>query len=338
MHNYLPIHFDVHSFCHQKCFKTLTFVFLLSLHRHSEDNKTLNSKIHDLQTEMRQIKQQKLVVEQELQEVSCKHDTESEEWRQFQKDLQMAVVIANNFSQETQESMEQLSMDNTQLQEQVTSLQAEVEKMKADLKAAKELAEEYPPIRKPSILTNAELKGKVGKVLNTMDRELAALREGRSPLDQRSQTISVKSLIRSIEEQVKSGCSSIHSSHSESRRSSTSSDMSLTSLKELVKSPTSPLPTPDSPRSPSKDFAIRASSLRAKPGERSPQQRLTGPSTPLSAASVVVGVSSADSSVKTFVSSRSEVVSDLGAGGKINHPISSILKDRSTPRRNSGAL
>ena len=50
------------------------------------------------------------------------------------------------------------------------------------------------------------------QVFNTMDRELASLREGgRSHLDQRSQSISVKTLIKSIETHVKSGCSSIHS-------------------------------------------------------------------------------------------------------------------------------
>lgn len=301
--------------------------------------------------------QQKILAEQELQEISCKHDTESEEWRQFQKDLQMAVVIANNFSQETQEDMNQISQDNNQLQEQVVSLQAEIEKLKTELKRAKQLAKEqqqqqqqqHPqhlhsqqtPLRNSSILTNAELKGKVGKVLNTMDRELVVLREGggRSSLDQRSQSISVKSLIRSIEEQVKSGCSSIHSSHSESRRSSTSSDLSLTSFKDvLVKSPASPLPTPDSPRSPSKDFAIRSSSLRAKSGERSPQHRQATSPGNLSTSTGIAGGTCADSPTKSFVAMRNDVSGDLGTMGKVVHPISSILKDRGTPRRNSGAL
>lgn len=58
------------------------------------------------------------------------------------------------------------------------------------------------------------------------DRELAALRDGRRQ-DQRSQSLSVKALIKSIEEQRKSGCSSIHSSHTGSRRNSTDTETSF---------------------------------------------------------------------------------------------------------------
>lgn len=58
------------------------------------------------------------------------------------------------------------------------------------------------------------------------DRELAALRDGRRQ-DQRSQSLSVKALIKSIEEQRKSGCSSMHSSHTGSRRNSTDTETSF---------------------------------------------------------------------------------------------------------------
>ena len=42
--------------------------------------------------------------------MTSKFDTESEEWKQFQKDLQMAVVIANNQTQELQDEKEQLQV------------------------------------------------------------------------------------------------------------------------------------------------------------------------------------------------------------------------------------
>lgn len=164
-----------------------------------------------------------------------------------------------------------------------------------------------------------------------MDRELAVLREGRSHLDQRSQSISVKSLIRSIEEQVKSGCSSMQSSHSESRRSSTSSDISLASLKELVKSPASPLPVPDSPRSPTKDLSIRTSSFKSRSTERSPQSRH------VQSGIVGGGIPSPEGPGKGLLGPRADV-SEPVAGGKVASQISSILKDRNTPRRGSGIV
>lgn len=161
-----------------------------------------------------------------------------------------------------------------------------------------------------------------------MDRELAALREGRPHLDQRSQSISVKSLIRSIEEQVKSGCSSIVSSHSESRRSSTSSEASL-NLKDLGKS-TSPQATPDSPRSPTKDFNLRTSGFKSRSMERSPQSRH------ISANGVSRGIPSPEGTTKGVLVQRVEA-SESGAS-RTTPQISSILKDRSTPRRGSGIV
>ncbi|XP_013080875.2 cytospin-A-like [Biomphalaria glabrata] len=285
--------------------------------RHVEDKKSFTAKLQEVQSELRKVKQEKQLCEAELDEISSKHDMESEEWKQFQKDLQTAVVIANNFSQETQEKMDRLTMENSQLHEKCLQLEDELNKLTQEIKLLKS-ADEYSS-KKSSILTNAELKG---KVLTSMDRELAGLREGRPHMDQRSQNISVKSLIRSIEEQVKSGCSSIHSSRSDSRRSSTSSDISLTSYKELVKAPSSPLPTPDSPRSPTKDFALRSLSLRAKHPERSPQQRLSAGS------AVCSMIPSPESSCKTVARG------DMGDTNKTPQ-ISSILKDRSTPRRGS---
>lgn len=85
---------------------------------------------------------------------------ESEEWKQFQRDLQTAVVIANNFSQETQEKMERLTVENAQLHEQIAALTVDFDKLLQENKILKQTSEDFSP-RKHSILTNAELKGKV---------------------------------------------------------------------------------------------------------------------------------------------------------------------------------
>ncbi|CAG5128624.1 unnamed protein product [Candidula unifasciata] len=289
---------------------------------HLEAKQNLTSTLQEVQSELKNIKQQKQMMEAELHEISSRHNMESEEWKQFQRDLQTAVVIANNFSQETQEKMERLTVENAQVHEQMAALKVDFDKLLQENRILKQTSEDFSP-RKHSILTNAEFKG---KVLTTMDRELAALREGRPHLDQRSQSISVKSLIRSIEEQVKSGCSSIVSSHSESRRSSTSSEASL---KDLAK-PTSPQPTPDSPRSPTKEFNLRTSGFKTRSMERSPQPRH------IPGSGVSGGITSPEGTGKGLQGSR--VDGSESGGSKTTPQISSILKDRSTPRRGSGII
>ncbi|RUS83359.1 hypothetical protein EGW08_008862 [Elysia chlorotica] len=312
--------------------------------RHLEDKKEFTSQLQQVEAELRSVKQQKQIMEMEMQEMNSKHDIESEEWKQFQKDLQTAVVIANNFSQETQEKMEKLTQDNALLQDRNAQLESEVEKLQRDIHLLRQSTVEESPTRKPSascLLTNAEFKGKVlssmGGVHHHQHRP-----HPHTHMDSRSQSISVKSLIRSIEEHVKSGGASMHSSRSESRRSSASSDISLASLKDFVKSPASPMQTPESPQSPTKDFGGLRTSTPGYLGkqtpiaDRSPQQRLlltpTGPG-----GVVVVGGPQAVSpevASKVAVGARGEG-SDVG---KVTPQIPSILKDRNTPRRNSAAV
>ncbi|GFO01137.1 cytospin-a [Plakobranchus ocellatus] len=301
--------------------------------RHLEDKKEFTNQLQQVESELRAVKQQKQIIEMELQEINSKHDVESEEWRQFQKDLQTAVVIANNFSQETQEKMEKLTQDNSLLQEHNAQLEAEVEKLQREFQLLRQSAVEESPTRKPSassLLTNAEFKG---KVLSSMGGVHHPHRpHPHTHMDSRSQSISVKSLIRSIEEHVKSGGASMHSSRSESRRSSASSDISLASLKDLVKSPASPMQTPDSPQSPTKDFSLRTAAAnyfgkQTPTVERSPQQRLL--LTPTGQGTLMMGV--AGSAVSPEMGTRAEG----SEGSKVTPQISSILKDRSTPRRNS---
>ncbi|CAG5119370.1 unnamed protein product [Candidula unifasciata] len=284
--------------------------------RYKEEKRSLTVKLQEAQSELRCTKQQKQIMEAELQEISSKHDVESEEWKQFQRDLQTAVVIANNFSQETQDKMDAITGENSQ----------EMDKLRQENIILKQTREDSS--LKQSILTNAELKG---KVLTSMDRELAALREGRPHMDQRSQSISVKSLIRSIEEQVKSGCSSIHSSHSESRRSSNSSDISIASLKEFVKSPALSLSVSEGPGSPTNDFSLRPSFMKCKTSEKSPNAR------PASDGASAAGMPSPEGPAQQLQGSTADAGEPV-AVGKVVTQISSILKDRTTPRRSSGIV
>lgn len=204
-----------------------------------EEKKCLSMEVQGLHKQLDTALQDKAKAEAEAHELQEKMDLKAEEWQQFQKDLQVAVLVANDFRAETQEDRDKIQQDNATLAEKVASLQGDVDKLREEnerLKSQKSLDEKSSTPK--SIMSNAELKG---KVMCTVDRELLHLRDKRQD---KNATQSVKSLIRSIEEQVKSGCSSLHSSTCSSRRNSDTTDgTSLSGIREfqdLVKSPSSP--------------------------------------------------------------------------------------------------
>lgn len=210
--------------------------------RYLDEKKNFSVRIQELQGDISVMRQLKEVAENELQDVKLKHDAEEEEWKQFQKDLQVAVVIANDFRSETQTDVEKLKSDNISLTEKCKSSQEEIIRLRTELDQCKiqERATNFNS-SKSSILSSAELKG---KVISTFDKELHHLRDGKKlGFGEKAQTLSVKNLIRSIEDQVKSGCSSIHSSSCSSRRNS-DSESSLGGIRdfsEILKSPSSPI-------------------------------------------------------------------------------------------------
>ena len=112
------------------------------------------------------MRMQKSRLESELNEVLSRHESEAEEWQQFQKDLQVAVVIANDFRAETQESMQRMSEENMSLREKVLNQQLELDRLRTELQAFRSTKafedSRLPSSRSSTILSNAELKGKVG--------------------------------------------------------------------------------------------------------------------------------------------------------------------------------
>ncbi|KAJ8311962.1 hypothetical protein KUTeg_009335 [Tegillarca granosa] len=232
--------------------------------RYSEERKSSMSRSLELQKELSVLREEKETMEVELFELRSRHQSESEEWKQFQKDLQVAVLVANDFRAETQDDMEKITNENQSLKEKCTKLQSEIDRLNEEINALKtQKSNEDKSSGPKSIFTSAELKG---KVLSTVDRGLTALREGKR-LDSKNQTLSVKSLIRSIEEQVKSGCSSIHSSSCNSRRNSDSNDIcSYGDIHDMVKSSSSSDLQQSDLNASSPDAPLR--SVLKKPAER----------------------------------------------------------------------
>lgn len=181
-----------------------------------KEKKDYLKELQDLKSKLKETQAQQAMLESEHGELKGKYCEETEEWKQFQKDLQIAVLVANDFRVETQDDMERLQQENAQLKEKCNKHQGELDRYKLEIENMKSQRFVEDKITSKSILS-AELKG---KVINTVDKELGSLRAR----NDRNQIQSVKTLIRSIEEQVKSGCSSIHSSTSSSRRNSDAND------------------------------------------------------------------------------------------------------------------
>uniref|UniRef100_A0A286XGC8 Cytospin-A n=2 Tax=Cavia porcellus TaxID=10141 RepID=A0A286XGC8_CAVPO len=139
--------------------------------------------ISDLENTVKKLQDQKHDMEREIKTLHRRLREESAEWRQFQADLQTAVVIANDIKSEAQEEIGDLKRRLHEAQEKNEKLTKEVEEIKS---------------RKQE-----EERGRVYNYMNAVERDLAALRQGMG-LSRRSSTSSeptptVKTLIKSFD-------------------------------------------------------------------------------------------------------------------------------------------
>ncbi|XP_058889170.1 cytospin-A-like isoform X2 [Acipenser ruthenus] len=149
--------------------------------------------ISDLENSVKKLQDQKHDMEREIKILNrrlrlseylcCSLQEESAEWRQFQADLQTAVVIANDIKSEAQEEIGDLRRRLLENQEKNEKLGKELD----DIKNRKQ----------------DEERGRVYNYMNAVERDLAALRQGMG-LSRRSSTSSepsptVKTLIKSFD-------------------------------------------------------------------------------------------------------------------------------------------
>uniref|UniRef100_A0A3B4XQR2 Cytospin-A n=1 Tax=Seriola lalandi dorsalis TaxID=1841481 RepID=A0A3B4XQR2_SERLL len=139
--------------------------------------------ITDLENSVKKLQDQKHDMEREIKILHRRLREESMEWRQFQADLQTAVVIANDIKSEAQEEIGDLRRRLQEAQEKNEKLSKELDEVKS---------------RKQE-----EERGRVYNYMNAVERDLAALRQGMG-LSRRSSTSSepsptVKTLIKSFD-------------------------------------------------------------------------------------------------------------------------------------------
>lgn len=139
--------------------------------------------ISDLENSIKKLHDQKYDMEREIKTLHRKLREESAEWRQFQADLQTAVVIANDIKSEAQEEIGDLRRRLQEAQEKNEKMSKELDELKSK--------------------KQDEERGRVYNYMNAVERDLAALRQGMG-LSRRSSTSSepsptVKTLIKSFD-------------------------------------------------------------------------------------------------------------------------------------------
>ncbi|XP_024131317.1 cytospin-A isoform X1 [Oryzias melastigma] len=209
--------------------------------------------ISDLENSVKKLQDQKHDMEREIKILHRRLREESMEWRQFQADLQTAVVIANDIKSEAQEEIGDLRRRLQEAQEKNEKLGKELEEIKS---------------RKQE-----EERGRVYNYMNAVERDLAALRQGMG-LSRRSSTSSepsptVKTLIKSFDSASQGTAEmSERSLHNQSPPSSPAAAAPTASAPPLPRTPLSPSPMKTPPAaavSPIQRHSIPGSMSAAKP-------------------------------------------------------------------------
>uniref|UniRef100_A0A671Q5X0 Cytospin-A n=1 Tax=Sinocyclocheilus anshuiensis TaxID=1608454 RepID=A0A671Q5X0_9TELE len=193
--------------------------------------------ISDLENSMKKLQDQKHDMEREIKILHRKLREESAEWRQFQADLQTAVVIANDIKSEAQEEIGDLRRRLQEAQEKNEKLSKELDEVKN---------------RKQD-----EERGRVFNYMNAVERDLAALRQGmglsRRPSTSSEPSPTVKTLIKSFDS---------------ASQAAAAAAASTTTSAPLPRTPLSPSPMKTPPAaavSPIQRHSITGSMAAAKP-------------------------------------------------------------------------
>lgn len=147
--------------------------------RQADDKKEYKANILTLQKTVDDLTIEKERIRKELGDLLHAKEQEADEWRQFQSDLQVAVVVANDFKMEAQEDIERLTAENSQLREKLTNLSQEVEKIrnirmsptKVRVNNNNSSAVPLPmPIPNPPVPSSPDIKSRMEGYLSSVER------------------------------------------------------------------------------------------------------------------------------------------------------------------------
>ncbi|XP_016342699.1 cytospin-A-like isoform X2 [Sinocyclocheilus anshuiensis] len=203
--------------------------------------------ISDLENSMKKLQDQKHDMEREIKILHRRLREESAEWRQFQADLQTAVVIANDIKSEAQGEIGDLRRRLQEAQEKNEKLSKELDEVKNH--------------------KQDEERGRVYNYMNAVERDLAALRQGmglsRRPSTSSEPSPTVKTLIKSFD-----SASQGPGANATAVADAATAAVSTTTSAPLPRTPLSPSPMKTPPAaavSPMQRHSITGSMAAAKP-------------------------------------------------------------------------
>ncbi|XP_039254148.1 cytospin-A-like isoform X3 [Styela clava] len=249
-----------------------------------------NHMISKLQAQISTLKEEKFRLGKEIHQLKKEQKTQSEEWKQFQADLQMAVMIANDMKAETQAEVARLREENQMLDERITKLQVENEQLRRRRKTTSSINFPDPDRRQRSV-----------------EKELAALRESWG-------------VTRRYGEQHSPGVQSLIKSF----------DNHIMQVSEQQQQKTSPPGSPGSPTTPEPRTKKAAMSSADQPGPfPASQSNSFPPSQKFSPSKSLVNLGSAQKTAQSNGATNSPVMAEV-APMQRHHSMSSIQQDPQT--------
>ena len=156
--------------------------------------------IADLNTAVQGLRKEKQTMQKELYDLRRTSTADSQEWMQFQKDLQRAVVIANDYRNEAQTEVEDLEKEKEELMDKLKALNAEVDRLRKfeRLNATPVVAPSVASVGRTSLVgaSETEIRQRMQAYMKTNDK--GGNRKG-GVWGAPAQPLSVKNLIKSIE-------------------------------------------------------------------------------------------------------------------------------------------
>ncbi|XP_016147267.1 cytospin-A isoform X2 [Sinocyclocheilus grahami] len=208
--------------------------------------------ISDLENSMKKLQDQKHDMEREIKILHRRLREESAEWRQFQADLQTAVVIANDIKSEAQGEIGDLRRRLQEAQEKNEKLSKELDEVKNH--------------------KQDEERGRVYNYMNAVERDLAALRQGmglsRRPSTSSEPSPTVKTLIKSFDSASQGPGANATAVAAAATAAAATAAASTTTSAPLPRTPLSPSPMKTPPAaavSPMQRHSITGSMAAAKP-------------------------------------------------------------------------
>ncbi|XP_071504897.1 cytospin-A-like [Diadema antillarum] len=169
-----------------------------TVERQEYDKQQHLSTIADLNQAVQTLREEKQHMSRELTDLKRTSARNSEEWFQFQRDLQKAVVIANDYRSEAQDEVKTLEKDRQDLHNQIKSLSAEVERLRKIERMHKPSTP--PQSQARSTPSENEIRQRMQAIMKSSEKDIVRGSNSRKTFTNGNHhALSVKSLIKTIE-------------------------------------------------------------------------------------------------------------------------------------------